>query len=229
MVERVGIPVADLVRQFPRLYHMAELGTWPAIKAHGLLSTTALLDLYGIDGEARRQIEGCHRPESVTIRHAKFGTAVIRDQKPMSDGALRKCLNGLKPEEWYRLLNSKVFFWLTPERVEGLLCARAYRDREHTVLTVDTAQLLHRHRDAVTLSPINSGSTVYNPQPRGPETFRAIYDYPFDEWKKKRRSATKAIAELAVHRHVLDIREMVVRVERRKKSKVLELIYERQR
>src|SRR5262249_24826907 len=161
-----------------------------AIKAHGLLSTTALLDLYGVDGEARRQIESRHRPQSVTIRHGMFGTAVIRDQKPMSYGALRKCLDGLEPEEWHRLLNSKVFFWLTPERVETLLCARAYRDREHTVLTVDTARLATQHLEAIALSPINSGSTVYNPQPRGRETFNGLRDYPFDVWRKKRGSAT---------------------------------------
>ena len=61
----------------------------------------------------------------------------------MSESALKKCLNGMTPTEWYRLLNSKVFFWLTAERVTRLLSARAYRKREHTVLTIDTARLLN--------------------------------------------------------------------------------------
>jgi hypothetical protein len=143
MVRTVEITIDELVAHFPCLYHMAELGTWPSIKAHGLLSTSALLDLYGVNGEERQLIECCRRPESVTIRHDKYGPAVIRDQKPMSDSALRKCLRGMTPTEWYRLLNAKVFFWLTPERVLGLLSARAYRDREHTVLIVDTAELLN--------------------------------------------------------------------------------------
>src|SRR5262249_40369294 len=39
--------------RFPYLWHMAEPGSWPAIRDHGLLSTSALLDRYGIMGEAR--------------------------------------------------------------------------------------------------------------------------------------------------------------------------------
>jgi hypothetical protein len=136
-----------------------------------------------------------------------------------------------KPAETSRccreaVLNGKVFFWLSAERVTRLLSARAYRDREHTVLTIDTARLLQNHEREVTLSPINSGSTVYNPQPRDADTFQTLANYPFDVWRKK-RGRTTAIAELAVRREVRDIREMVVRVERRKKSRVLEINYER--
>jgi hypothetical protein len=205
---------------------MAEAGTWPSIQQRGLLSTSALLDLYGVEGEDRRRIESCLRKKSVTIPHDIYGPAVIRDQKPMSESALKKCLKGMTPTQWYRLLNSKVFFWLTAERVTRLLSARAYRDREHTVLTIDTAMLLERHEAEVTLSPINSGSTVYNPQPRGADTFQTLTNYPFDVWRKK-RGRKNAIAELAVAHEVRDISEMVVRVERRKKSRVLEVIYER--
>jgi len=132
----------------------------------------------------------------------------------------------MTPTEWYRVLNGKVFFWLTLERVTRLLSARAYRNREHTVLTIDTAKLLDRHHADVTLSPINSGSTVYKPQPRDAEMFGTLADYPFDEWLKKRGRAVNAVAELAVSYEVRNISEMVVRVERRKESRVLEVIYE---
>lgn len=222
----MGVTPGQLVSHFPCLYHMAEQGTWPSITEHGLLSTSALLDLYGVNGEERRRIESCRRPESVTIRHERYGSAVIRDQKPMSERALDKCLTGMNPDEWYRVLNGKVFFWLTPERVSRLLSARAYRGREHTVLTIDTARLLDRHHADVTLSPINSGSTVYNPQPRDAETFGTLAEYPFDEWWKKRKRAVTAVAELAVNYEVRNIREMVVRVERTRESRVLEVIYE---
>ena len=47
---------ADLVRIYPRLFHMAEDGSLPSIQANGLLSATALLDLYGIDGDGRTAI-----------------------------------------------------------------------------------------------------------------------------------------------------------------------------
>ena len=48
---------ADLVRIYPRLFHMAEDGSLTSIQAHGLLSTTALLDLYEIGGPVRAAIE----------------------------------------------------------------------------------------------------------------------------------------------------------------------------
>ena|SRR5208282_3252377 len=127
----------DLVEYYPRLFHMAEAGTWPSIRKQGLLSTTALLDLFGINAEERFKIESCQRPKCFLISHPRLGDAVVRDQKPMSDKALRRCLQNMEPREWYETLNRKVFFWLTRERLLTLLSARAYRNREHCVLTLD--------------------------------------------------------------------------------------------
>lgn len=88
----------------------------------------------------------------------------------MRESALLKCLSGMSPRQWYESLNRRVFFWATQKRLLTLLSAKAYRDRKHGVITVDTAGLLERHFDQVNLSPINSGSAIYTPQPRGPET-----------------------------------------------------------
>src|SRR5438445_4566198 len=108
--------VSELIQTFPRLDHMAEAGSWPSVQQHGLLSTTGLLELFEINGEQRQKLECRHRPERVSIHHPKHGSAVIRDQKPMDDSGLRRALRDMTPEEWYRLLNSKVFFWLCEER-----------------------------------------------------------------------------------------------------------------
>src|SRR5258707_5561077 len=117
-----GLKVDERWGRFPRLYHMAQLGSWPSIVKYGLLSTTALLDLFESRGDERFRIESCHRPESIPILHPKHGCAVIRDQKPMSDRSVRKALVGtLEPTDWYRELNSRVFFWLTEERLNTLL------------------------------------------------------------------------------------------------------------
>jgi hypothetical protein len=164
---------------------MAEEGSWPAIRAQGLLSTTALLDLYEVTGEKRRALEKTRRPRSVAISRDGLPNAVIRDQKPMTDAGLEKCLtDGVTPEEWYAILNKRTFFWLSQERLRGLLKARAYRDQTQTVLTLDTHSLLMAHRDCIVLSPINSGATLYKPPSRGLNTFRPIADYPFDDLKK---------------------------------------------
>src|SRR2546423_380545 len=129
--------VAQLVETYPRLFHMAESGSWPGIQGHGLLSTSALLDLFEVDAELRTEVESARRPESVSITHPVHGTAIVRDQIPLREGPLKQCLVGMTPVEWYRELNRRVFFWLSEERVGGLLRGQAYRGRPHDVLTVD--------------------------------------------------------------------------------------------
>jgi len=223
----VGISTTQLAGIYPRLYHMAEEGTWDSIRTNGLLSTSALLDFYEIEGQERLAIEREHRPESRTIEHITHGRAVIRDQKPMKEALLQRCLVGLTPNEWYEILNGKVFFWLTWERLTRLLSAREYRNRTHCVITVDTAQLLERHADDVRLSPINSGSTLFKPQPRGRDTFLTLGEYPFDEWKKKRGGTSNAIAELTVEYRVPDIASMAVRVTHMRGAEEIEVLYER--
>lgn len=217
----LAIDAGDFAGHYPRLYHMARDGAWDSIRCHGLLSTSALLDLFQIDGDLRRQIESCHRPTSVEIKHPVHGSAIIRDQNPMRERPLLKCLRNMTPCEWHELLNRKVFFWVTEERVQQLLGARMYRNSAHTVITLDTASMLKAHQDEITLSPINSGSTLYDPRPRGADTFLPLHEYPFDD-RKKKAGLARAVAELAVDYSVPDVHEHVTRVERRKGGLVLE-------
>jgi hypothetical protein len=98
----------ELVRHFPRLWHMAEDGTFESIKALGLLSTSALLDRYGIAGEERVALESRRRPQSVTISKDGLPNAIVRDQKPMTENALEKCLaDDVTPEQWFEMLNDR--------------------------------------------------------------------------------------------------------------------------
>ncbi len=208
-----GMDAKAFAARFPRLFHMAEAGSWPSIQRHGLLSTSALLDLFEVRDERRVALEARHRPESVALQHPRHGTAVVRDQKPMDDQGLARSLGGgLTPADWYRLLNARVFFWVSAERLTRLLGARAYRDKRQTVLTVDTARLLARHEARVLLSPINSGATKPFPAPRGPDTFLPLARYPFAYWDQKRKRR-EPVVELTVEHSVPDIRELVLRVE----------------
>jgi len=221
------VDVDELVTTYPNLYHMAEAGSWDGIRRHGLLSTSTLLDLFEVDGDLRQALESARRPASVTITHPLHGTAVVRDQIPIREGPLEQCLVGMTPAEWYRELNRRVFFWVSEQRVEGLLRGQAYRDRPHDVLTVDTASLVAAHEDEIALAPINTGSTIYNPRPRGVGTFLPIADYPFDEWRR-RRSRRTAVAELAVLRGVQDIVDHTLLVESRRGGAVLEILWQRE-
>jgi hypothetical protein len=145
----------------------------------------------------------------------------------MSDSALRKCLQDMALEEWYLCLNRKVFFWVSKERVERLLEARAYWNHAHCVIVADTEEVVRCHHAKITLGPINSGSTIFNPQPRGRKTFLPISEYPFEEWTKKRGAAKNAVVELAVDYAVPDVREHVIQVELVKSGRVLKRLYER--
>ncbi len=201
---------ADLLNHFPRLWHMAEDGSWESIRKHGLLSTSKLLDLYGVTGEKRFALESDRRPESVKITANGHDVATVRDNKPMRAAALAKCLApGVTPKEWFELLNRRAFFWLSRDRLRTLLGAKAYRGRPQTVLTVDTAKLVAAYRDRIELSPINSGSTLYKPQPRGHDTFSSIAKYPFDE-RRKTRKVMASVAELVVLDGVPDIRDHLI-------------------
>ncbi|RUV05229.1 hypothetical protein EOB36_00715 [Mesorhizobium sp. M6A.T.Cr.TU.017.01.1.1] len=193
---------------------MAEDGSWPSIEKHGLLSTTALLNLYQINGAQRQAIESQRRPQSVTIGCQGLPDVVVRDQKPLWEGPLAKCLeDNLTPTQWYEILNAKTFFWLSPVRLWRLLNAKAYRSQPQTVLTIETATLVAAHRDKILLSPINSGSTIMGARPRGNKTFLPISDYPYAE-RRKTRPKADALVELIVTGGVSDIAKHVIAVHR---------------
>lgn len=203
---------AELVASYPRLWHMAHRGSWPSIRDRGLMSVSAILDAYGVTGAQRLALESTHRPESVTLTKAGLPSVVLRDQKPMSGGRLEGCLDdGISSRQWYELLNSRTFFWLSPSRIWSLLRARAYRETTQTVLTIDTASLVAKHSQNIWLSPINSGSALFKPQRRGLMTFQRIADFPFDDRRAKRRPED-AIVELVVDHSVQDIADHVLAV-----------------
>ena len=189
-----------LAELHPRLYHMAEDGSWPSIRDHGLHSSSRLLDRYGVEGSRRYRLETRRRPASVALEANGLPRAVIRDQLPMTDGALERCLQGgLAPPDWYKTLNGKTFLWATRERVDRLLGARAYRDRPQEIMTIDSRSFLARYADRVQLCAINSGSTLFKPQPRGPGTFKSITQFPY-EALAARRGPRGAVVEVIYRR-----------------------------
>ena len=200
--------LAELLHHCPTLYHMAEAGSWPSIQRHGLLSTTALLDLFEVAD--RTPIEALRRPACVTLTHPVHGTAVVRDQKPMTDGALRRCLqDGLAPTDWYRLINGRVYFWLNEARLTKLLAGKEYRDRPHDVLEIDTAAFVAAYRDRIELSAINSGATfALGPAPRGLTTFRTIDAFDYAARRNGRR-LDQCVVEMTVRYAVPDIARFV--------------------
>ncbi len=210
--------IGQLASRYPVLYHMAEDGSWESIRRLGLLSTSALLDRFGVEGESRFRIESVRRPAREAIEHPEHGRALIRDNKPMQQKALERCLEGMTPREWYETLNRRVFFWVDRRRLLKLLGARAYRDRPHLVLELETGGLIRRHAPRVSISRINSGATFsMNSAPRGPDTFRRLADHPDGD----------PVVELAVDYAVPDVADLVLCVSRWHGAERLETLWRR--
>lgn len=217
--------VEDFVNVCPVVYHMAEEGSWPTIREHGLLSTTELLNLFEVEGEKRRNLEQRRRAESVLLSHPGHGEVVVRDQKPLRESVLKDCLtDGWEPEDWYRELNSKVFFWAMEHRVQSLLGARAYRNEWHTVLVVDSSSLLQEYEDSTWVTTINTGATLFDAPERGPDTFVPLADFSYEESRRK-RGRKGAIAEVAIEGSVPNIEEHTVRVEERRYGEEARIVY----
>ncbi|MHC5540145.1 DUF7002 family protein [Singulisphaera rosea] len=160
---------AELVRYFPVLYHITEADAWESILTHGLECTSEILDRFAVEGPQRTEIESCRRPSSVRLHHDDYPDVRLSDQKPINLKLLNRCLGTMPASDWFELLNGRVFFWPSGDRLNRHLKARLGMGRDQAVLTFDTAALLARYGDALQLSLLNSGCTR-PPQPRGVET-----------------------------------------------------------
>lgn len=197
-----------LVKNSPLIYHMSAPGSWPSIRKHGLLSTTALLDLFEYEGEARYKIECCQRPDWITLNHLVHENVSIRDQWPLSDSGLRKALpRGMRPACWYKILNNMVFFFPCKERLKRMLMV--YKKYRNTVLVVNTKSLLKTNEQKIYWSPINSGFTKnQNVAYRDRDTFVRLGEESKSVRGRKRTNVVEIALEYAVH----DLANHVVRV-----------------
>ena len=191
----------ELAEKHPRLYHVTDPSNWEGIQKHGLLSTSSLLSLFEVPAARRAAIERQCRPESVPLAHPIHGRAVITDNRPLSETKLEKCLDdGLTPADWLALLNERVFFWVDKKRPEGLLNAPLNREQDRLVLVLSTLRVAKRHADRMQLSPINSGSTLYQSARRGRSTFTPLH----------RKATPDRIVEVTVVGGVEPITDLVI-------------------
>lgn len=215
----------ELITRHPRLFHMAEAGSWTGIRQHGLITTKDLVMSAGLEEAQTYALLAERRPASTVIDHPVYGRVVIRDQGPLNLTHLRNTLEDVTVEGWLEILNSRVFFWLHPEKLQALLNAKRYRRQPQDVITVDTRSLLDAVGDRARLSRMNSGATLYpSAPPRGSTTFTPIEEYDYTT-QRRRRGATNAIIELAVAGGVPDLLPHVVDVRRVQGGVEIEQLY----
>jgi hypothetical protein len=135
----------------------------------------------------------------------------------MPPAALQRCLHGMTPEQWYELLNGKVFFWTDAKRLNRHL--HACRRNPQVVMVLDAERLLASHGARTAVSPFNTGYAGRRPASRGAATF-----VPYATWRQsgwaheaaalctRPRPRSHSPAELAVDRAVPDALSFVVEV-----------------
>jgi hypothetical protein len=157
-------------------YHLVDERNWASIQAHGLLSTKRLATASGYDLQQLRQ----HRATGLALASG----IPIRDQSPMPPAVLGKYLqDGLSPEDWYDLLNSKVFFWLDPDRLNRQ--RRACGAAPQRVLVIDAARMLEKHGGRAAVTAINTGNAMRAAASRGLSTFVPWERWTSDGWESR--------------------------------------------
>ena len=194
------------------IYHLADEANWASIQCLGLLSASRLMDLAGMTAAERERMECAQRQASITLPTG----AVLRDQVPMPPAALVRCLIGMTPAEWYALVNSKVFFWFDPGRLDRQRRAGGASPRA-VVMTVDAERLLAAHGARAALSAINTGNARRKPAPRGRQSFVSYAAWLDSRWASEAaalgtrpRAASHPPAELTVEEGVPDAMDFVL-------------------
>src|SRR5829696_3593962 len=209
---RFAVTPEELAEKHPRLYHVTDPGNWEGIQKHGLLSTSSLLSVFEVPAAQRAVIDRQRRPESVRLTHPVHGEVIINDNSSLSEKALISCLDdGLAPTDWYAMLNKRVFFWVDKKPLDKFLKAQAHQCWERLVLELSTSRVAKRNKERMELSPINSGSTIYQPARRGRSTFTLLLRHDYPTWQRLRNKATPdRIVEVTVVGGVDPITDLVI-------------------
>lgn len=165
---------------------------------------------------ARLSDEEAHPYRAYRSRGMRLPSGVlVRDQRPMPPSALLRCLDaGISPQAWYRLVNAKVFFWASIERLNRHLAACG--DRPQTVIVVDSSRLLGRYGEAALVTAFNVGNARRRPPARGTRSFVPLAAWLATRWESEakpdcpRRAQSHPPAEIAIEGSVPDLMELVV-------------------
>lgn len=205
----------DIENLPPVIYHLAESCNWESIKKQGLLSTCNLVNASELEEKDKHTILTTQRIESVILPN---GT-LIRDQIPMPPNSLEKCLIDMTSFQWYKLLNSKIFFWGSIDRLNKHI--KACKGREQIVMFIDTKKLLNRYKSNTYLTPFNTGNSKRKAARRGKSTFVPYNIFIKKRWeteygllKIKPRNNKHSPVEIIVDDRISDIFDYVIKFEK---------------
>jgi len=200
----------EFAREFPCLFHVADIRGWRSILDHGLLSVSAVCEALQLSAKHREKLESQRRTTLKLFEKQPLGTVVLREQGAIHPRALEAALVDMTVHDWYRELSRRVFFFPSAEAMRPLLETYHGQRLPQAVFRVDAARLLTKHAQDVSVSAINTGSAKRRATPRGAATFERLADFEYAAAPLRRHG----IAEVTVDWAVPDFVEYVINVER---------------
>lgn len=163
----------------PLVFHMVDEGNWASVAQRGLRSASSLIDELR-DAEQRASLKRTYRPSTLVLQTG----CRLRDQRPMPPQCLARCLDQpLQASDWYALVNDRVFFWTSTERLQRHRAACL--DRAQVILAVNTEELMARHADEAEVTAFNSGNARRLPAKRGHRSFVPYQSWLESAWLKE--------------------------------------------
>lgn len=213
-VDADAIPCTSSKSVMPHVvYHLIEGSNWPFIEKEGLLSASALLRASSLSSEEVESIECNQRPQKFVLPDGR----VLRDQKPLPVAALKRCLVDCEPSTWYKLINSKVYFWVDLARLNRV--RKAILTAPQVVLKVDAQALLAQYGSRAALTPYNIGNAMRKASRRSCATLVPYSTWLDSGWDSESaavggrpRSRHHRPAELVVGDAIPDIMKFVLEV-----------------
>lgn len=158
----------QLADRFPVLWPVTFDGGWKGIADHGLLRAIDVAELRCSE----------HRAEITPIEAPAGFRVVLRDQiRSRIDPT--PYLDNLTPAEWWRVINSRVYFFCRQRDADVLVDAYLRRRHVQEVIKLRTSQVLRPVMDAVEVATVNAGVFPRTKGPsRGRSTFVSLSDFP---------------------------------------------------
>lgn len=160
-----------LAGRYRDLWHVTFAGGWEGIHRHGLLRAV------DVDAVTAREI----RLRSVE-RTLSDGTRVTVRNQVMSRKDPSTSLDGISVEEWWQLINARVYFFCREGDKDRFVEAYLGQGCPQEVIKVRTKSVLAPVAEAVELATVNAGVFPRAGGPtRGRDTFVSLNNFPASE------------------------------------------------
>lgn len=172
----------DFTRKREFLYHLTDRENLDNILSQkAIFSTDTIVSKSALGPEEKEALLSNRRKTHINI-DVDGVSHKIRDQRPISIVNLVKCLTtGYTVHDFFKLLNSRVFFWPTTKRLQSHY--NRYKQEKPIIIKVSTEDLLTQNAHAE-FCRLNSGATRSNshlngaPPLRGEGTFSPAVRFP---------------------------------------------------